>query len=110
MGKSFPDLSLEEVAIAYVDLGGYLERHSAGNGDVDRSIKSFLRRNASEKSKVLALGVARLKKISSDTVVHVRHPSNIGQRLALRMRDRDHRHVLIEIVKRSEIRNIQPPV
>ena len=86
--------SLEVVDVRRVDLGRDPQRHAGPAGDLDGPVEPLLRRDAAEEGEVAAgAGAGRTSRSRGRPWWTVPHPVRLRQRRALRVGDRDQRHV-----------------
>ena len=84
--------------------------HVGALRDLDGLIEPLLGGGSSQEGEILAGNFRERIPIARHAVINGPLPIDCGQRLALRIRNRHHRHVGKYLVKRLQIRNIQSPV
>src|SRR5262245_3942634 len=102
------DLLFEIVAIDLVDLGCNLDRQSGALGNTDGAVDAFLRRNATEKRKIVWLHRLRRQQLRGQTVIDRLDPAGLRHGPALRVRYRDHRYRRERREHRLKLRQIEP--
>ena len=96
------DLGAEVVLVDAIDLGGDLQRQADGAGDRDRAVDALLRRYAAEKREIAAARLERrLSRSARQAVIDGADEVRVGDRRALRVRDRDQRHVGKAAIERA---------
>ena len=89
-----------------IDLGGNLQRQPSGKGDGDGTVDALFRRYTAEKGEIPAARLERRREVSRQAVIDGADVVRVGDRCALRVRDRDQRHLgkaAIEIVEVGKI-------
>ena len=105
------DLLAEISFVDLVDLGSDLDRDSESARDPDRAIGPLLGRDAAEKGDVpAAWTIGGLEQVERKAVMHRGDEIGVGDRLALRVRDRHQRHIVEADVERLEVGKVLPPV
>src|SRR5262249_31419344 len=102
------DLLFEIVAIDLVDLGCNLDRQSGALGNTDGAVDAFLRRNATEKRKIVWLHRLRRQQLRGQTVIDRLDPAGLRHGPALRVRYRNHRYRRERREHRLKLRQIEP--
>src|SRR5262249_46232597 len=102
--------ALVVIAVCVVDLRSNLQRHSQPIGYSDGSINSLLGRNPAEKCKITSRTRMKRKQVRRQTVMNSSLPVRPGNRLALRIGDRNDWHLGVRLIKRRKVRNVEPAV
>ena len=110
MAQQRLDYGLKIILVHPIDLCSELKWDANLLRNFDCPIDSFLGRNPPQKSKISSRFVAKLIHVCWQTVVHRGLPVRPRQRLSLAIRNRDHRHLSKFLVKRNQIRKIEPAV
>src|SRR5262249_24502764 len=97
------DHRFEIICVYPINFRSNFKRHLDPRGNLDRTVHSFLGRNASQKSQITPRLRTESVKIGRQAVVNGCLPVSPGQRLALSIRDRDHGHVTKLLIQRSQI-------
>jgi hypothetical protein len=104
------DLLVVVRLVGLADLGRDAETHARPARHFNRPINALLGRDAAEEQQVVAAPIARHEQVGGQAVIDRRVPARVRQGLALVVGNRHDRHVLVFVVQRRQVFQIEPPV